>query len=322
MTKRFWYHLVLCAALFSGANLFVRLTGYARPGSAPPPAPETPAVAIAVYLATLAFLYVFARLALRVSGSDRTTGLLSVYAVSLFVPFVAAVTGSFATPLVLLLIAAAALEIVDVDLARVGAVRSGLYVSAAWIIEPGCAVIAAALVPVVIIAGRRRWTLTLRYLVAAVIPWVAYHWFRGGIAAGWEPLREAVLSWDHRTAVAVLSTGAGWIRTSWEGDLSSTYAAFGLAGLLGGTVRRLGPSRRGVFTIAWLVAVSGAATALGDGSARVFRPLLYALLVLLAGAGLASIAAMNPLHAGRRRTIPAGVFFLLPQVVVWAKLLF
>jgi hypothetical protein len=115
---------------------------------------------------------------------------------------------------------------------------------------------------------------------------------------------------------------AATIRASWEGEVHSTYAAFGLAGFLAGTVRRLGPSRRGVLAVSWLLGVATVVGAvLGDGAPPLFRPLAYALLLLLAGAGLAALAAMNPLHAGRRRMIPVGVFFLLPQVVVWVKLL-
>jgi carbohydrate-binding DOMON domain-containing protein len=105
------------------------------------------------------------------------------------------------------------------------------------------------------------------------------------------------------------------------GEIQSTYTAFGLAGFLGGTVRRLGPSRRGVLAVSWLLGVATAAVAVfGVTAPPLFRLLAYAFLVLLAGAGLAALAAINPLHAGRRRMIPVGVFFLLPLVVVWVKL--
>lgn len=324
MTQRFWYHLVLCAALLTGVTVFIRLTGYAPAADTAAHPPDMPGGTVLVYLAALGFLYVYARLALRVAGSDRTTGLLSVYAVALFAPFVASITGSLTHTLALLLVCAAVVEIVDIDLARANAVRSGLYMSAACILEPACAIPALALVPVAVAIARRRWRLPVRFTVAVVVPWVLYHLARGvdGVGGAAAPLRGAVGEWDVRTVASALLAEAARIRASWEGNLHSAYAAFGLAGLLAGTVRRLGPSRRGVLAAAWLLAVATfSAAALGEGPAALFRPLGYALLVLLAGAGLAALAAMNPLHAGRRRMIPVGVFFLLPQVVVWVKLL-
>jgi hypothetical protein len=305
----------------TGVTLFIRLTGYVPPGfeDAPPRSGfvEGP---VFVYLAALGFLYVYARLALRVAGSDRTTGLLSLYAVALFAPFVASITGSPIRPLALLLVCAAVLEIVDIDLAKANAARSGLYMSAACIVEPACAIPALALIPVAVAVAGRRWTLPLRYALAAAFPWVAYHLARGFDAAG--PLREAAGAWSLRTAAGSLASEAARIRASWDGDLHSVYAAFALAGLLSGTVRRLGPSRRGVLAVAWLLVVATVSAAvLGAAFAPVFRALGYVLLVLLAGAGLAALAAMNPLHEGRIRMIPVGVFFLLPQVVVWVRLL-
>jgi hypothetical protein len=324
MTQRFWYHLVLCAALLTAVTVFIRLTGYAPVTDAITSPPDIPGGTVVVYLAALGFLYLYARLALRVAGSDRTTGLLSVYAVALFAPFVASITGSLARPLVLLLVTAAVVEIVDINVARANAVRSGLYMSAACILEPACAIPALALVPVAIAVARRRWTLSVRYALAVVVPWVLYHMARGfdGALGAAASARGAIEAWDVRTVASALASEASRIRATWEGDLYSAYTAFGLAGLLAGTVRRFGPSRRGVFAVAWLLAVvTFSAATLGEGFAELFRPLAYALLVLLAGAGLAALAAMNPLHAGRRRMIPVGVFFLLPQVVVWVKLL-
>jgi hypothetical protein len=324
MTQRFWYHLVLCAALLTGVTVFIRLTGYTPVTDAVTPPPDIPGGTVIVYLAALGFLYAYARLALRVAGSDRTTALLSVYAVALFAPFVASITGSLAHPLALLLVSAAVVEIVDIDIARANAVRSGLFMSAACILEPACAIPALALVPVAIAIARRRWMLTVRYSLAVVVPWVLYHLARGfdGTYGAAATARGAVEAWNVRTVATALASEAARIRASWEGDLHSAYAAFGLAGLVAGTVRRFGPSRRGVLAVAWLLAVvTFSAATLGEGFAALFRPLGYALLVLLAGAGLAALAAMNPLHAGRRRMIPVGVFFLLPQLVVWVKLL-
>jgi len=324
MTRRFWLHLLLCAALAAGVSLFVRLSGYAPPGLVRTALPESVVELAGIYLSVLGFLYVFARLALRVTGSDRATGLLSVYAVSLYVPFVAAVTESFAYPLALLLISGAVLEILDIDLARANAVRSGLYLSGACVLEPSCAIVAAALLPVAVAVARRHWTLPLRFALAVALPWTAFHLLAGSDGAGeaLRPLREAALAGDHRGLASALVAEAATIRASWEGEIHSTYAAFGLAGFLAGTVRRLGPSRRGVLAVSWLLGVATiVGVVLGDGVPPLFLPLAYALLVLLAGAGLAALAAMNPLHAGRRRMIPVGVFFLLPQVVVWVKLL-
>jgi hypothetical protein len=324
MTQRFWYHLVLCAALLTGVTVFVRVAGYAPAEGAAGTPPESRGGAVLVYLASLGFLYVFARLALRVAGSDRTTGLLSVYAAALFAPFVASLSGSLTLPLALLLVSAAVVEIMDVDLSRVNAVRAGLYMSAACVLEPGCAVAAASLLPVAAVVARSQWTLPVRYALSVVAPWLVYHAVRGfgGAGEAVAPLRDAITAWDAPTAASALVSEAARIRASWEGDLHSVYAAFGLAGIMAGTVRRLGPSRRGVITVAWLlvvVALSAAVT--GNEFAPLFRSLEYALLVILAGAGLAALAAMNPLHAGRRRMIPVGVLFLLPQVVVWVKLL-
>ena len=323
MTKRFWFHLLLCAALATGVSLFVRLSGYASPGHLHTASPVTLAALAGVYLSVLGFLYVFARLALRVTGSDRTTGLLSVYAVALYVPFIAAITESFAYPLALLLVSGALLEILDIDLARANAVRSGLYLSGACVLEPSCAIVGAALLPVAVAVARRHWTLPLRFSLAVVLPWTAFHTLTGWDGAGdaFRPLREAALAGNDRGLASALVAGAVTIRTSWVGEIQSTYAAFGLAGFLGGTVRRLGPSRRGVLAVSWLLGVATAAGAVfGVTAPPLFRLLPYALLVLLAGAGLAALAAMNPLHAGRRRMIPVGVFFLLPLVVVWVKL--
>ena len=324
MTKRFWFHLLLCAALATGVSLFVRLSGYASPGHLHTASPVTLAALAGVYLSVLGFLYVFARLALRVTGSDRTTGLLGVYAVALYVPFVATITESLAYPFALLLVSGAVLEILDIDLARGNAVRSGLYLSGACVLEPSCAIAAAALLPFAAAVARRRWTLPLRFALAVVLPWTVFHMVAGFDGAGeaFRSFREAARAGDDRGLASALVAEATAIRASWEGEIHSAYAAFGLAGFLAGTVRRLGPSRRGILAVSWLLVVATAVgVVFGGGAPPFFRPLAYALLVLLAGAGLAALAAMNPLHAGRRRMIPVGVFFLLPLVVVWVKLL-
>jgi hypothetical protein len=83
----------------------------------------------------------------------------------------------------------------------------------------------------------------------------------------------------------------------------------------------LGPSRRGIAATGWLLLVTAvAAGVLSPAPGPLFPALGYLLFVTLANAGLAALAAMNPLHAGRRRMFPVGVFFILPLVVAWMKL--
>ena len=111
-------------------------------------------------------------------------------------------------------------------------------------------------------------------------------------------------------------------RSLWEYDFLWTYGAFAFTALVVASAGRVGPSRRGIVATAWLLlVVSAFDAALDDRIDFLLAPAGFLLLVLLANAGLAALAAMNPLHAGRRRMIPVGVFFLVPPIVGWVRLL-
>jgi hypothetical protein len=279
---------------------------------------------IAVLLLTLGFLYALARLFLRITGSDRATGLLGLYAASLYLPFVAVVTGSASHPVALLLLTAGVLEILDVNIASANAVRSGLYLSVASIVDPSCLVLAAALLPVVALVAWPRWWFSVPFVLAVGVPWALAHALPrvAGVQGSVLPLHEAAVLPENLGAMAsALARYARGIRVSWDTDFLWTYGAFAFAGLLVLTVRRMGPSRRGIAAVLWLLlVVTMARAALDERAAPLFGSLGYLLLIMLANTGLAALAAMNPLHEGRRRMIPVSAFFLLPPIIGWVRL--
>ncbi len=322
MTTRFWFHVSVSAALAVAVCLFVWLQGAAV--SPAEKVPDTPTARGATLILTFAFLFAFARLLLRSTGSDRTMGLLGLYAALLCLPFVVFVTASPSHAAAMLLLTAALLEILDVDLSHANAWRSGLYAAVACVVEPNCAVLVAALFPVVAAVAGPRWKLTVRFVLAVSIPWVFATRILdlGRPESGFFPIRHA----------AMLGAPGGWasaparlardLRSSLESEFLSPYAAFASAGLVVATVRRMGPSRRGIAAAAWLLSIAIlASTVLGESTAAFFRSVAYLWLILLANTGLAALAAMNPLHAGRRRMIPAGALFLLPAVIGWLRVL-
>ena len=324
MTKRFWYHFVVSAALVVAVTLFVWVRGRPLGADVHGEAPASLAHRTAVLLASVAFLFVLARLLLRVTGSDRATGVLGLYAASLYLPFVTVVTGSATHPLALLMAAAGVLEILDVNISPANAVRSGLYLSVGCAVDPSCVVLAAALFPVAALVARPRWWLSVPFVLAAGIPW-AVATVMPGVDASMRSifsLHDAALPGGFGVWISALARHAREIRVSWETDFLWTYAAFAFAGLVVASVRRMGPSRRGIAAAAWLLLVVTAADAvLDDRTTPLLGPFGFILLILLANTGLAALAAMNPLHAGRRRMIPVGVFFLVPPLIGWVRLL-
>jgi hypothetical protein len=323
MTKRFWYHFAVSAAIVVAVKAFIWVRGRSPGTDVHGAAPASVAYQIAVVLACVAFLFVFARLLLRVTGSDRATGLLGLYAASLYLPFVTVVTGSATYPLALLAVTASVLEILDVNISPANAVRSGLYMSAGCALAPICVVVVAALVPVAIAAARRRWWLSLPFLLAAGIPWALATAVPGlsSHVKGVLSLRGATVPGSVGACVSALAGHARIVRLLWESDFLWTYGAFAFAGVIVASVRRMGPSRRGIAAAAWLLFVVTVSEALlDDENARLLAPVGFVLLILLSNAGLAALAAMNPLHAGRRRMIPVGAFFLVPPIIGWVRM--
>ncbi len=323
MTKRFWFHLIISWVLAIAVSWFVwifRGTLDALPAGH---GVASTGVRAGIVLALLGFLFVLARLLLRVTGSDRATGLLGLYAVALYVPFMTVAATSIVPPIVFLLVAGAVLELLDVAIAPGNAVRSGFYLSLACILDPSVSVIAAALLPLCVALARPHRTVTLRFALAVALPWVTVLAIPAlaSRAASLQPLKDSLSSFEPRIAVHAAIGKFSELRAWWDGGFQSAYAAFCLVGLLAATIRRIGPSRRGIAASGWLLLVTVvAAGVLGHGAGPLFPSLAYLLFVTLANAGLAALAAMNPLHAGRRRMIPVGVFFMLPLVVGWVKL--
>ena len=322
MTNRFWFYLSVSAALAVAVCLFVWLRGPA--GLRVDTFETAPMTLAATLLLTLAFLYAFARLLLRSTGSDRAMGLLGLYAVLLWLPFIAYFSSSPRHAAAICLLTAALLEILDLDLSHANAARSGVFTGLACVAEPKCAVLASALLPIVAAVAWPRWRLPLRFAVAAAVPWFLLTRLLdfGPPLGELFPVREGAVLSSPAWWVSTLAKHARGARSSLEGDFLSPYAAFATAGLVVATVRRMGPSRRSIAAAAWLFAIAALATAVLDDSATAFfRSAEYLLLILLANTGLAALAAMNPLHAGRRRMMPAGALFLLPPVIGWLRLL-
>jgi hypothetical protein len=324
MTRRFWYHFGVSAAIVFAVTVFAWVRGWPPGWDAHGAAPASPGHRLAAIAASIAFLYVFARLLLRATGSDRATGVLGLYAASLYLPFLILLTGSAAWTLALLCAAAGVLEILDVNSSPANAARSGLYLSVGCALHPILVVVVAALVPVVIVGSGRRWWLALSFLFAVAVPWSAAM----AIPASGLPvqsivsLRGAALPGNLSAWISALTDHARQIRLSWESDFLWAYGAFAFAGLVVGSVRRVGPSRRGIVAATWLlIVVTVFEAVLEDRIAFLLAPLGFVLLILLANTGLAALAAMNPLHAGRRRMIPVGAFFLLPPIIGWVRLL-
>lgn len=320
MTTRFWFHVLVSSALAVGLCVFFC---FWQKGTAAP-RPESFAEQVGVLALNLAFLFILALLLLRTTGSDRTMGLLGLYAVVIYVPFISFAMASLGNAAALSLFAAALFESLDTDLGRASATRSGFFAAAACVIEPSFLAPAAALLPVVLLIGRRRPLVPIRFIAAFAILWFALTRLLdfGAEEGGVFPLRQDAALREPRWWLGVLADRARDLRSALEAGFLSPYAAFAFAGLIVATVRRKGPSRRAVTVAAWLLFVAALASVLLDeDAAATVVPLLFLLTVVLANTGLAALAAMNPLHAGRRRMIPASVFFLLPPIVAWARVL-
>jgi hypothetical protein len=323
MTKRFWFHLVTSWVLAIAVSWFIWV--FRGSIDAIPAGQDVGSAGsrAGVVLALLGFLFVLARLLLRVTGSDRATGLLGLYAVALCVPFMTLAATSIVPPIVFLLVAGAVLELIDVAIAPGNAARSGFYLSLACVLDPSVSLIAAALLPLCLALARRRLTAALSFALAVALPWAAVLAVPAlaARAASLQPLEDSLTAFGLRSASRVAMAKFAELRASWDGGFQSAYAAFCLVALLAATVRRLGPSRRGIAATGWLLLVTAvAAGVLSPAPGPLFPALGYLLFVTLANAGLAALAAMNPLHAGRRRMFPVGVFFILPLVVAWMKL--
>lgn len=320
MTKRFWLHVSVSSALAVAVAVFLwwgRAAGHH-------PTPESPALRAAVLALTLAFLFFFARLLLRSTGSDRTMGLMGLYGAALYLPFLSFLTGSVAHAASILLLTAALLEVLDTDLAPSGAVRSGLFASAACVIEPASLVLAAALVPVAAAVAWPRWKVPVVFALIASIPWLVMSRVRhvGQTAAGFPSVGDNVMTRSTVWWFATFEAFAREMRSSLQSDFLSPYVALALFGLVVATVRRMGPSRRGIAAAFWLLAVATLLPIfLDDRTASFLVGFRYLFLVLLASTGLAALAAMNPLHAGRRRMMPVVALFLLPPFIAWVRAL-
>jgi hypothetical protein len=322
MTKRFWFHFIASCAISSSVLLMMWIGRDSPVASAASGGAVSAGSRAGILLAVLGLLYVLARLLLRVTGSDRATGLLGLYAVALYLPFVSVLTRTIVHPVVFMLVAGAVLELLDVDVAPANAVRAGFYLSFACILAPGAAVIAGALVPVVAALSGRRWTLPIRFVLAVALPWAAATAL--GELLPWagspKPLGEALSGFKVAEAARKVLAGSSEVRVLWDSGFQSVYAAFCFAGLVAGSIKRIGPSRRGVAAVAWLLLVTAlAAGVLGKEAGFLYPSFAYLFFIVLANAGLCAMAALNPLHAGRRRMIPVGVFFMIPQVVGWVR---
>jgi hypothetical protein len=322
MTRRFWLHVSVSAALAVAVCLFFWLRGNADPF--PSRVPGSPGARTAVLILTLAFLFFFARLLLRSTGSDRTMGLLGLYAAILLPPLASFVATSMAHSAAVLLLTAALVEILDADLAGSSAVRSGLFVAAACVIEPAFVVPAAALLPVAAAVAWPRWKVPVCFALMASVPWVALVKVLnlGGQGTSLPSLRYEVTDGGATWWVSTLEVYGRSVRSLLQSEFTSPYAALALVGLVVATVRRMGPSRRAIAAAVWLFSILVVSPiALDERTASLLVPLQYLFLVLLASTGLAALAAMNPLHAGRRRMIPVAALFLLPPLVAWVKIL-
>jgi hypothetical protein len=249
-------------------------------------------------------------------------GLMGLYAAALYPPFVSAVTGSAAVVGVVALLTAALVEILDADLAGASAVRAGIFVSAACVIEPACVVPVAAFLPVVAAVAWPRWRILAHFAVTAAVVWffLARILDIGAQETALPSLRDAVAPGKAEWWTSALSVHARDLRSSMQFDFLSPYAALALIAIVVATVRRMGPSRRSTAAAVWVLAIVAlASVVVDDGTASFLAVLVYLFLVLLAGTGLAALAAMNPLHAGRRRMMPVAALFLLPLLVAWVK---
>ncbi len=327
MTKRFWYNVGFSVILFAAVSLLLKVTGHAPSPSPPDTGTQTGLPWLTAFLLTVPVLYLVARLLLRTIGSDRSLDFLGLYAFALFLPLFPALTRSVPDLVAVLLVLTALLDILDCDVTRKAALRSGLCLSFACLLSPGVLFIVILLLPVVALIVGSHWRGMAEFVLGALAPLAVIRAFLGlfGWASGGPPVPIAGPPGDLASWVSTAIENAGVLRGLAETHLLLVYAAFGAAAAVAVTVRGTGLSRRSVLAATWLLlglsvfVLGGITTKSAEG---LLAPLACILLLLTANAGLSVFPSAGTPVAPHRWTAPLGGLFLLPALVSFAQLLF
>jgi len=327
MTKRFWYNVGFAVILFAAVSLLLSVTGRAPSPNPPDTGTQTGLPWLAMVLLTVPVLYLVARLLLRTTGSDRSSDFLGLYAFALFLPLFPAFTHSVSDLAAVLLVLTALLDILDCDVTRKAALRSGLCLSFACLLSPSMLFIVILLLPAVALIVRSHWRRMAEFVLGALVPFAVIRAFLGlfGWMSGGPPVPILEPPGDLASWVSTAIENAGVLRGFAETHLLLVYAAFGAAAAVAVTVRETGPSRRSILAATWLLlglsvfVLVGITTKSAEG---LLAPLACILLLLTANAGLSIFPSASTPEAPRRWTAPLGGLFLLPALVSFVQLLF
>lgn len=327
MTRQFWHIVAGAATLFVAVSLLLRVTGRASPPHLLDSKTHDLPPSVGATLLMVLVIYLVGRLLVRTTGSDRVSGFLGLYGIVLYLPLLSAFTGSITEVTAVILVLAALLDILDTDVTEKNALRAGLYLSFACLLNSGTLFIVILLLPVVALIVGARWRRMAEFVVGALVPLVVVRAALGlfGWASGRPPVPIVEPPADPVSWVQTVIGNAGMLRILGETQLFAVYAAFGAAAAVAVTGGGAGISRRCVATTVWLLLglVFPALGGIIDESAHgILIPLAGILLLVTANAGLSVFVSAAPPDAERRWIVPLGAFFLLPSVVSLVRHLF
>ena len=260
---------------------------------------------------------------LRVTRNDRPASFASLYALSVFLPIIAALVRSPRIQLGVILVLFAVLEILDSDIVRKNSLRAGAYISLATILVPGAAPVAILCLPVVAWLTYPDWRPTARYVLGAALPFAVVGTVIGLIRGFSGVLPEMLSDWpaSPNSLENMIRTHAGAFRELGDAYFLASYAALGTAAVVLSTARGIVASRRGIFVIAWL-AVGLAGLAAFEQRGWVLLAVLGSVFaMILANVGFTVFSMSNILGTSRLRMIPLGILFFLPPLLSWVRLL-
>lgn len=322
MTKRFWLHVGICSILAIAVAILSFKTGYDFPRSTFQDSLAYGARASGIIL-LLPFVYIIARLLLRITRNDRPASFASLYALSIFLPIVSALVRSPRIHIAVILVLFAVLEILDSDIARKNPLRAGIYVSLATVLVPGAAPVAILCLPVVIWLSFPAWRPAARFVAGTVVPFAAIAAAIGLFRGFTGVFPEMFVDWPTtaESFKAMVGTHAESLRDLADSYFLLSYGALGVAAVVLATARGTVASRRGIVVVAWL--------AIGLAGLAVFEQRGWVLLatlgsvfaMILANVGFTVFSMSNIAGTSRMRMIPLGILFFLPPILSWIRLI-
>ena len=321
MSRVFYYHVGLSVLLFAGLFLLAnRLASTAQlyPRLFPFSDGNPTHLHVGALLLSPVLLYFVARLSVRVTGSERPRGFLTLYAVAVSLPIFAAVAGSFRDVAVFGLVCAALLELLDSGRSSNKAARAGVLVSIAALLHTSGLIVLVLVLPAAMMIQREN-RVRVRFVFAALLPVALLSIPITRLGWGYTPFGEWALTVpDPLTALRNMAGNARDLRILSDTYFFSGYLPFFVGALVALSVRSFGTDRRSLLAVAWL-AVTLLVVATGFDVAAGTQNFLLGIVLLL-GVLLANSGACAIHNAWRgqwsvRWEVGLWGIFLVPAVV-------